>query len=469
MSILTRHNDYAEPRGEMGAVTLEIRPRKAFRPFIESAKRWECLVVHRRGGKTFHSLAKLLKRALEHKRSGPPPRYAYIAPTQAQAKDIAWGYLKAFTWQIPGVIPNESELKLTFPNGMTIRLYSGENYERMRGLYFDGVVIDEPEDISPNAWSSVIRPCLSDYKGWAIWIGTIKGKKGQWQRCVDATNDPEWFAMILRASESGIIPAEELASLRKTMTEDAYQQEYECNPNIGRPGAIYAKEVSEAESEGRVQEFAPDKSALVHTTWDLGSPENTSVVYFQRVGVRIHIVDHDKGLRLTTAERVAHMHAKGYAYGNHCLPHDGGSKHAGGLSFVEELMTAGLQNVFVIPRTDDPERRINRMWGMFPNIWFRASKTKALLESLEAYHRKEDVKSATINSVIVKDWASHDADAFGYIAEAEMAGMIVDSARIGGGKRPKVTVNMGGVKISDDDFDEDERRPINFRKIRVTQ
>ena len=157
MSILTRHNDYAEPRGEMGAVTLEIRPRKAFRPFIESAKRWECLVVHRRGGKTFHSLAKLLKRALEHKRSGPPPRYAYIAPTQAQAKDIAWGYLKAFTWQIPGVIPNESELKLTFPNGMTIRLYSGENYERMRGLYFDGVVIDEPEDIRSEEHTSELQ------------------------------------------------------------------------------------------------------------------------------------------------------------------------------------------------------------------------------------------------------------------------------------------------------------------------
>ena len=127
----------------MGKFNLNILPRRAFRAFLETQKRWCCLVVHRRGGKTYSSLQKLLKRALTHKRKGPPTRYAYIAPTAVQAKDIAWAYLKDFTWQIPGCVPNEQELKLTFADGMTIRLYSGENYERMRGLYFDGVVVDE--------------------------------------------------------------------------------------------------------------------------------------------------------------------------------------------------------------------------------------------------------------------------------------------------------------------------------------
>ena len=216
------------------AVTIEIRPRKAFREFIETPKRWCCLVVHRRGGKTFSSLQKLLFRALSHKRPGPPTRYAYIAPTREQAKDIAWAYLKRFTWQIPGATPNESELKITFADGMTIRLYSGDSYERMRGLYFDGVVIDEPEDIDPIAWPSVIRPCLSDYKGWAIWIGTIKGKLGQWQRYLDATRDPDWYAMLLKASESGIIPEDELEDLQKSMHPDIYAQEYECDSRVSR-------------------------------------------------------------------------------------------------------------------------------------------------------------------------------------------------------------------------------------------
>jgi hypothetical protein len=218
----------------MAVATIEIRPRKQFREFIETTKRWCCLVVHRRGGKTYASLQKLLLRALNHKRPGPPKRYAYIAPTQAQAKDIAWGYLKSFTSRIPGVETNESDLKITFPDGMIIRLYSGDNYERMRGLYFDGVVIDEPEDINPDAWPSVIRPCLSDYEGWALWIGTIKGKLGQWQRYLDACKDPDWFALLLRASESGIIPAEELADLKKSIHPDIYAQEYECDSRVSR-------------------------------------------------------------------------------------------------------------------------------------------------------------------------------------------------------------------------------------------
>lgn len=452
--------------------TIEIRPRRQFREFLETTARWCCLVVHRRGGKTYSSLQKLLLRALTHKRPGPPTRYAYIAPTQAQAKDIAWGYLKDFTWQIPGVAINESDLKVTFKDGTLIRLYSGENYERMRGLYFDGVVIDEPEDIDPMAWPSVIRPCLSDYKGWAIWIGTIKGKKGQWKRYVDATKDPDWFSLLLKASESGIIPEDELADLRKGIAADVYEQEFECNPNIGRPGAIYAKQMSECEAAGRVREFAPDKGALVHTCWDLGSPENTRVVYFQRVGPWLYIVDHDTGLSLTTAERVAYMRSKGYSFGNHCLPHDAASRRPGGLSFVEELAAAGLENVCVIPRTDDIERRINRMWEMFPNIYFNEPKTQHLIESLENYKRKIETTSATIMSVIVHDWASHDADAFGYIAEAEMAGMISENLpRLG--KSGNVTVHKGGARISNDDFDEDPRVSVshgrvNMRKIRVT-
>jgi hypothetical protein len=453
---------------------VEIRPRKQFRDFILSPKRWACLVVHRRGGKTYSSLQKLLVRAMDApERPNAPPRYAYLAPTREQAKDIAWGYLKRFTHQIPGIETNESELKVTWPDGRSIRLYSGDNYERMRGLYFDGVVIDEPEDIDPRAWPEVIRPCLTDYLGWAIWIGTLKGKAGQWARYCKALQDPEWFAMCLKASESGIIPEQELEAIRRDpeMTEDAYQQEYECNPNIGRPGAIYAKELAEAEAAGRVREFAPDKGALVHTCWDLGSPENTSVVYFQRVGPFVYIIDHDKGLRLTTGERVAHMLAKGYPYGSHCLPHDGAARRPGGLSFAEELDAAGLQGVCVIPRTDDPERRINRMWELFPNIFFNEPKTEQLRASLEAYCRKVEKTSATIKSEIQHDWASHDADAFGYIAEAESAGMIRGNLPRIKGKDQTVTVTKNGPRVIFDDLDDEKptvsRGNYNYRKIRV--
>jgi hypothetical protein len=46
----------------------------------------------------------------------------------------------------------------------------------MRGIYLDGIVMDEYADIEPKAWDEVIRYCLADRKGWAVWIGTSKGR-----------------------------------------------------------------------------------------------------------------------------------------------------------------------------------------------------------------------------------------------------------------------------------------------------
>ena len=152
----------------MATTTIEIVPRTAFREFLESRKRWDCLVCHRRAGKSFASIQKMILRALTDKRPGPPRRYAYLAPTRDQAADIAWGYLRRFMSQIPGIVFNQAELKITLLDGTIIRLYSGDAYERLRGTYLDGIIIDEPEDIDAQAWPEVIRPCLSDYGGWAI-------------------------------------------------------------------------------------------------------------------------------------------------------------------------------------------------------------------------------------------------------------------------------------------------------------
>ena len=199
-------------------VTIELKPRPAFKEFVHSKHRWACIVAHRRAGKTFAVLQKLIKIAFEYKRSGPPPRFAVISPTREQTKDICWAYLKEFVAAVPQVEINESELKITLPNKTTIRLYSGNNAERLRGLYLDGVIVDEPADVPPAAWSQVIRPCLSDYQGFAWFIGTPKGKDAFYKRHQQAQESPEWYSALIRASDSGILPPEELKSIRDDYT-----------------------------------------------------------------------------------------------------------------------------------------------------------------------------------------------------------------------------------------------------------
>ena len=405
-------------------VTIELKPRPAFKEFVHSKHRWACIVAHRRAGKTFAVLQKLIKIAFEYKRSGPPPRFAVISPTREQTKDICWAYLKEFVAAVPQVEINESELKITLPNKTTIRLYSGNNAERLRGLYLDGVIVDEPADVPPAAWSQVIRPCLSDYQGFAWFIGTPKGKDAFYKRHQQAQESPEWYSALIRASDSGILPPEELKSIRDdyTVSEADYRQEYECDFSIGRPGAIYAPDINRAESEGRIGPFPIDESALVHTTWDLGAPANTCVIYFQRVGLTYRIIDCDSGLDLKTGERVAHMMAKGYNYGHHFLPHDGDNKHADNMSFADKLLESGLMNVKTLPRGPHgaDEKRIRMMTDMFNQLWFHESLAGegGLIEALSAYHRKESRLGGYIENKIAHDWASHPADAFGYISEA---------------------------------------------------
>ncbi len=411
-------------------VTIELKPRPAFREFVHSKHRWACIVAHRRAGKTFAVLQKLIKIAFEYKRSGPPPRFAVISPTREQTKDICWAYLKEFVAAVPQVEINESELKITLPNKTTIRLYSGNNFERLRGLYLDGVIVDEPADVPPAAWSQVIRPCLSDYQGFAWFIGTPKGKDAFYKRHQQAQESPEWYSALIRASDSGILPAEELKSIRDdyTVSEADYRQEYECDFSIGRPGAIYAADINRAEAEGRIGPFPIDDSALVHTTWDLGAPANTCVIYWSRVGLTYRILDCDMGLEMKTGERVAHMLAKGYNYGYHFLPHDGDNKHADNMSFSEKLAEAGLANVRSLPRGPHgaEEKRIRMMTDIFSQLWFHESLTGegGLLEALSAYHRKEARLGGYIENKIAHDWSSHPADAFGYISEALQNKMI---------------------------------------------
>lgn len=131
------------------------------------------LVAHRRLGKTVLSVNHLIKRAItDRKERG---MYAYLAPFRNQAEQIAWGYLKHYTSQIPAISINEQKLSILLPNGATIRIFGADNPDALRGLYFDGVVIDEVAQIKPTLWGEVIRPALADRKGWAAFIGTPKG------------------------------------------------------------------------------------------------------------------------------------------------------------------------------------------------------------------------------------------------------------------------------------------------------
>lgn len=190
------------------------------------------LVAHRRLGKTVLSVNHLIKRAItDRKERG---MYAYLAPFRNQAEQIAWGYLKHYTSQIPAISINEQKLSILLPNGATIRIFGADNPDALRGMYFDGVVIDEVAQIKPTLWGEVIRPALADRKGWAAFIGTPKGINLFSQIYDQALNlmskgDPDWIAMLYSVEQTHVIDEKELAALKVEMSENEYRQEFLCD------------------------------------------------------------------------------------------------------------------------------------------------------------------------------------------------------------------------------------------------
>ena len=210
-------------------ITIPYKPRDP-QPEIHrlmDARRFSVVVAHRRLGKTVCTVNQLIKRALID--ASGAGRYGYVAPYRNQAKSIAWDYLKRFTAPVPGRVVNEGELAVDFPNGARVRLFGADNADAMRGLYFDGVVLDEVADMKPEVWGEIVRPALSDRRGWSCFIGTPKGMNLFYELYTLAQNTDGWGAALYRADETGVISEEELADARAVMSENQYRQEFLCD------------------------------------------------------------------------------------------------------------------------------------------------------------------------------------------------------------------------------------------------
>jgi hypothetical protein len=334
-----------------------------------------------------------------------------------QAKDVAWSYVKQFAGPIPGTSFNEAELRADLPNGARIRLYGADNYDRMRGIYLDGIILDEYADMPPAAWGEVLRPALADRQGWAVFIGTPKGRNSFWELWERAQKDPEWFSLMLKASETGLLPARELDAARAEMTPEQFAQEFECSFDAAILGAYYGREIADAEREGRIGDVPVAPELPVHTVWDLGIGDDTAIWFFQVSGNEIRVVDYYANHGQAIPHYVAELAARGYRYGTDWVPHDARVRSLEtGRTRVETLIAAGRK-----PRLVPDHKRddgINALRLTLPRMWFDEAKTRDGVEALRQYRREYDEKTKAFKDHPRHDWTSHAADAARYLAMA---------------------------------------------------
>jgi phage terminase large subunit len=402
---------------EVKTITIGYRPRGDFKDFHNRTQRWACLVAHRRAGKTVACINDLIRRAyVDNKDNG---RYAYIAPYHSQAKSIAWDYLLRFTQDVRSNA-NASELWVELFNGARIRLFGADNPDALRGMYLDGVILDEVADMRPRVWGEIIRPLLADRSGWAVFIGTPKGHNFFYEIWKTSQVSESWFSKSIRASVSGLLAKDELEDAARGMSEDQYEQEFECSFEAAILGAYYGKELRVLEDAGRLCKVDYDPALPVFTAWDLGYHDDTAIFFYQVTHTEIHVIDYYSGSGLAIEDYANQVLQKPYKYEKHYLPHDARAKTlaSGGKSIIEQLIGYfGLNKMDIVPMLTIQDG-IQAARVMLPRVWFDKENVGDAVELLKQYQREWDDDKKTFRDKPRHDHTSHSADAFRMMAVA---------------------------------------------------
>ncbi len=376
--------------------------------------RFAVLNCHRRFGKTILIILHLIKKALTNDKKNP--RYYLIGPTFVSIKRVCWDYLKQYASCIPGTTFNETELRCDLPNGARITLLSSEDPDKIRGIYADGVCIDECSQMNPILWNEIIRPALSDRKGFCYFISTPAGMSNIFYDLYQhAQSDPNWLAYTAKASETGIIDQEELDAAKAQMGDAKYKQEFECDWIANIEGAVYGEIIKSLEEKKQITRIAYDPALEVHTAWDLGVDDSTAIVFYQLLGNQILIIDYYENNREGLPHYVQVVKDKDYVYGEHFAPHDiEVTEFSTGKTRREVAYQLGIR--FKILPKINLEDGIHSLKMVLPKCWFDGENTKPLVDALRHHHRKYNEKMKMFSNKPVKDWSSHAADAARYMA-----------------------------------------------------
>jgi phage terminase large subunit len=393
-------------------IKIPYKPRPLQREVHKSLKRFNVLVCHRRFGKSVLAINELILHAVNN----PNHKLAYIAPTYRQGKAIAWDYLKQYTKPLMyfGGDKNETELRIDLWNGSKIQIYGADNNDSLRGLGFHGVIMDEYAIMAPRTWTEIVRPAISDTLGWVIFIGTPMGHNQFWEVYDYALRGhKDWFGKLYRASETGVIPDDELKQAASIMTEEQYNQEFECSFTAAVSGSYYGKLMTKADNENRIGHVPLDSNVGVETWWDLGIGDSTAIWFAQRVGEEVHLIDYYENSGESLMHYADVLEDKGYAYSRHIAPHDIQARELGtGKSRLEVSQELGI--MFEVAPRLEVDHGIESVRNALPYCWFDREKCKLGIDALRQYRKQWDEKNQVFKSKPLHDWCSHSADAFRY-------------------------------------------------------
>jgi phage terminase large subunit len=228
--------------------------------------------------------------------------------------------------------------------------------------------------------------------------------------------DNPWFSETLR---------KEMEHLKKVDPE-AFKNVWEGECRTAVEGAIYKNEINALVESQRIRNVPYDPLLKVHTIWDLGWNDKTTIIFAQRLGGELRIIDYYEESHTTYTQDVAMLESKahkfGYRYGQDWLPHDGKAETKAANGKSPEEILRGLGRKVEIVALHDVEQGIKAARLMFPRCYFDKDKTARLVDCLKRYRRRIN-QSTNEPEGPLHDEHSHGADAFRGLA------MVVDKLK----------------------------------------
>lgn len=216
--------------------------------------------------------------------------------------------------------------------------------------------------------------------------------------------DNPWFPEVLEKERQHLLKTD----------PDAYENVWEGKCRSSVEGAIYSREIADLVKDGRIRNVPRDPMLKVHTVWDLGWNDQTSIILCQRLHSEIRVIDYIEDSQKTLAEYVAMLNERRWNWGRDWLPHDGFTKDVKHGKSAEEVLRALGRQPSAVPKTD-VESGIKAARLIFPRAYFDTEKSKRLLDCLKRYRRAIPISTNEPASP-VHDEYSHGADAFRYLA-----------------------------------------------------
>ena len=266
---------------------------------------------------------------------------------------------------------NETELRIDLFNGSRIQIFGADNPDSIRGMGFDGVVLDEYAIMSTRVWTEIIRPAIADKLGWVLFIGTPMGHNQFWEVYDYALRGhKDWYGKLYKSSDTKVIPDEELEQARSIMTPEQYDQEFECSFQAAITGSYYGALIEGLEAQSRVTEVPCDDNLDVETWWDLGLNDSTAIWFVQKYKGEIRLIDYYENAGYGLDHYVSILDQKGYDYSKHIAPHDIKVREIGnfGKSRLESALELGI--AFEVAPKLSIEDGIEAVRKALPNCWF---------------------------------------------------------------------------------------------------